>query len=102
MLCAQAPLVRAVHEGRRQEKICGRTVARNRDVVDDGDPQQRFYVHIARVRGQRISEENDEIETPFNDRGAHLLIASQRAALEPGDGQSKLGRQERPGRSGCI
>jgi hypothetical protein len=53
------------------EEIGGRPVARDRDVIDHRDPQQRLHVHVVRVRLERIQEDH-EIEPAFHDSRANL------------------------------
>jgi len=76
----------------REEEIGRRAVARDRHVVNDGDPKQGFHIHVVRMGRQRIPEKDDEIDAPFGDAGADLLVAPERPAAEPVDRQAEPAR----------
>lgn len=67
--------------------------------MDDRDPEQRLDVHVVRVRLERIPEEDDEVDPPFDNARADLLIAAERAAQKAGDLQSELLTEQSPCRS---
>ena len=46
------------------------------DVVDHRDPEQRFDVGVVGLGLERIPEKDDEVDLPFRDLGADLLVAA--------------------------
>ena len=91
-----------VHQRAREHEVGGRAVARDRRVVDDGDPQQRLHVDVVRVRLERVPEEDHEVDAPFGDRGADLLVAAERAAEEAVHLQAELVGEQRAGGAGRV
>ena len=87
-------LIAARHEWRRDDEVGGRAVACHGDVPDDRDPDERLHVGVVRLRLQRIPEEDEDVELALRDERADLLVAAERAALEPGDGQVELALEE--------
>jgi hypothetical protein len=79
----QQPLILPVHQRRREQKIGRRPVAGDWHVVHNRDPQQRFDVHVVRLRLERIPEKDHEIDATVDDGCADLLVAAERPAQEP-------------------
>ena len=57
------------------------SVAAEHDVLHAGQTGQRFDVGVVRLHGERIGEEEQIVDIPLHDAGAHLLVSAQRAAL---------------------
>ena len=83
------------HQWRRDEEIRGRTVAGNGNVVDHRNAKQRLHINVVGMRLERIREEDHEIDSPFYDCRADLLISAEWSTGEPGDIQAKLSAQYR-------
>ena len=79
-------------------KSAGCPVAGNRDIADNGDPEQGLDVRVMRMRLQRIPQEHQQIDLALGDAGADLLVAAAGAAPEAGDRQPELLLQEAAGR----
>src|SRR5688572_17009091 len=97
---AYAALVAPPHQGGRQEEVGRRAITRNRDVVDNGNAQQRLDIDVVWMGLQRIPEEDDEIDSPLDDARANLLVAPQRPAQEAGHREAQVARDQgscRPG-----
>ena len=77
--------VRLREERRRDDEIRSRTVAGDRYVVDDRDPEKGLDVDVVRVRLHRIPEEDHDVDPALGDHRAELLIAPERPGLEPRD-----------------
>ena len=60
---------------------------------DDRDAEQRFDVDVMGLGLELVPEEDDEVDAPFGDTRADLLVAAERSAQEP-DGQIELGGDE--------
>ena len=95
-------MVLLAHERAGEHEVGRGAVAGDRDVVDDGDAQQRLDVDVVRVRLQRIPEEDHEVDPALSDRRADLLIAAQRPAQEAMHREAELGRELRAGRAGGV
>ena len=54
-------------------------IRRYRDVVNDGDAEERFDVGIVGLGLEGVPEEDDEVDETFGDLGAYLLVAAERA-----------------------
>lgn len=78
------PLVGLLHKWRRQQEVGGGAVACDRNVVDNGDPQERFDVKSMRLGLERVPEKDDKIESPVNNRRADLLVTTERPARKIG------------------
>jgi hypothetical protein len=78
------PIVLTVDERRRDQEVCGRAVAGDGNVVEDGDAQERAHVGLVRMGLERIPEEDEHVELARGDERADLLVTAERAALEPG------------------
>src|SRR5262245_7622383 len=85
----QSPFIRLVHQRTGEQEIGRGAIAGDRDVIDDGQAQQRLDVDVVWMRGEGIPEEDDEVDSPVGDGGADLLIAAQRTASKPGDGETE-------------
>lgn len=59
--------------------ISGSLVGGNGNVIDNGDAQECLDVGIVRLGLQGIPEEDDNVDLPFGDFCADLLIAAERA-----------------------
>jgi hypothetical protein len=93
-------LVTAGHQGRRDDKIGRRAVARDRNVPHHGDAQQGLDVRIVWLGLERIPEEDQTIDLAFGDAGADLLVAAERAALKFVDRQPELLLEQMAGGAG--
>ena len=96
------PLVARPQQGARQQEVRRRAVARDRAVVDHGDPQQRLDVHVVGLGLQRVPEEDDDVEAPLGDARADLLVATERPAQEPVDRQAEGVLDDAPGGAGGV
>src|SRR5581483_2703716 len=83
-----------VEQWAREHEVRRRAIARDGDVVDDGAAQQGLHVDVVRVRREWVPEEDHEIDPALGDRRADLLVAAERAAEEPRDGQVELALDE--------
>jgi hypothetical protein len=88
------------HERGRNQEIRRCTIACDRNVVNHGYTKKRFDVYVVRMRLERIREKDDEINSSLDDRGADLLIATERSAGEASDIETELGREDRARRAG--
>lgn len=59
--------------------IGGRLVGGDGNVIDNGDAQECLDVGIVRLGLQGIPEKDDDVDLPFGDLCADLLIAAERA-----------------------
>jgi len=76
MLSWNDPLVLFVHQRRRYEKIGGRPIAGNGNVVDNCDSKQGFDIYIMRMGFEGIPKEDHKVYLPFRDMRADLLVAT--------------------------
>ena len=95
------PPVFLFHEGRRNQEVRRRAVAGYGNVVNHSDAEERFDVHVVRMRLERIREKDDEVDPSFHDCRAHLLIPAERPACKAGDIEPELGGEDRARRAGC-
>jgi hypothetical protein len=95
------PAVFLFHERGRDQEIRRCTIARDRNVVNHGYTKKRLDVYVVRMRLERIREKDDEIDSSLDDRGADLLIATERSAGEASDIETKLRSEDRARRAGC-
>jgi hypothetical protein len=86
----RAAAVGGHHQRAREHEIGRCAVAGDRDVVENRDPQQRLDVDVVRVRGERIGEEDHQVDAALGDRGADLLVAPERPAEVEVDRQLQL------------
>ena len=71
--------VLGVEEQRRRDQEIGRrAVAGDGHVVEHGQPQQRLHVDVVRLGGQRVPEEDDEVQLRVHQHSADLRVAAQR------------------------
>lgn len=80
--------------------IGGRLVGGNGNVIDNGDAQKRFDVGVMRLGLQGIPEKDDDVDLPFRDFCADLLISAERARkiafdLQPRCLGNEFGRRAR-------
>ena len=80
--------------------IGGSLVGGNGNVIDNGDAQECLDVGIVRLGLQGIPEEDDNVDLPFGDFCADLLIAAERARkvtfdLQPRCLGNEFGRRAR-------
>src|SRR5918992_2021635 len=92
----EQPLVVLAHERRAEHEVGRRAVARDRDVVDDRDAEQRLHVDIMRMWLERIPEEDHEVDLPFDNTRAHLLVPAKRSAAKASDVETELLGQKSP------
>ena len=100
LVVGEAALVRRRHERRRNHEVGRGPVAGNRNVPDDSDPEQGFDVGIVRLRLKWIPEEDDEVDGPFRDLGADLLVTAERTALKFDNGSAEGLFQKNTGGAG--
>ena len=79
-------------------KSADRPVARDRDVPDDGDPEQCPDVRVVGLRLERVPEEDEEVDVARGDHRAELLVAAERPALQLDDPDPELVLEQRAGR----
>ena len=80
--------------------IGGRLVGGDGNVIDNGDAQECLDVGVMRLGLQGIPEKDDDVDLPFRDFCADLLISAERARkiafdLQPRRFSNEFGRRAR-------
>jgi hypothetical protein len=70
-----------IHVGTCDEKIGGRAIVGDRNIVHLRNAKQSLDVGIMRLGGERVGKEDDDIDLSVDDPRADLLIASERTAV---------------------
>ena len=83
-------LVLPPHQRGRDDEIRSGPVASSRDIVQYRQPEQGFDVGVVGLGLKRIPKEDEQVNSILGNRGADLLVASQRTGGEAGDGQSQF------------
>ncbi len=63
-------------KGSANHKIGRGPVASRGHIIKNGKPQQRFHVRVVGLGGQRIPEENKDIDIAVADFGSDLLVSA--------------------------
>jgi hypothetical protein len=67
-------IIIAIHQGRGDHKICGRSIAGNGYIPNDRHAQERLDIRIMGLRFERIPEKDEKIDLAIGYLGADLLI----------------------------
>lgn len=95
-------MVAVYHERRGNHEIGGGAVEGNGNIVHRGQADERFYIRIVGLSGERIPEKDESVEFSFGNPRADLLVATQRTAEKTLYGKSEPGLKEAARGAGCI
>ena len=83
-------IVLPLHQRRRDNEIRSRPVASSRDIVQYRQPEKGLDVGVMGLGLKWIPKEDEEVYSILGNRGADLLVASQRTGGETGDRKSQF------------
>lgn len=98
----QVSVIRFIHQGGGDQKICRGAVAGQRDVVDNGHSQQGFNIHIVWLRLKRIPKKDQDINFSLGNCSANLQVAAERPAHKAVYGQIQFVFNQSARGSGAV